>query len=275
MKLSEKNSVGRNLGIELIRKLYAEGNRVFTTKQARELAPLVGLSDVHITQVLHHLEKKGWLVRLRRGLYAVSSLAPGVNPVHEFEIAMFLADPAAIAFWSALNHHGLTEQIPRKVFVLSTTESLVPRDNKAKSGYFVEKTAYQFVQVRPDRYFGIDKIWIGDARVSITDPERTLLDGLMKPRYCGDFGEVFHAFEVRKDQLDLDKIIDYALKLDISTIKRLGWVLEKIGIEKGHLTRLAKVPAAGYKSLDPSAPKKGVCNQYWRVQENFLGRIVS
>jgi len=37
---------------------------------------------------------------------------------HEFEIAMALAHPAAISHWSALHHHGLTEQAPRKVFMV-------------------------------------------------------------------------------------------------------------------------------------------------------------
>lgn len=278
MGSSEKNGVNSNLGIALVRKLYSEGIRIFTTKQAREFAPVVGVSEEYLGVALHHLEKKGWLIRVRRGLYAIASLETGENPVHEFEIAMFLAKPAAIAYWSALNHHGLTEQIPRKVFVLTTMQSSVPREkvkgSNTQSGYTVDKVTYQFIKVKPDRFFGVEKIWVGDARVSITDPERTLLDGLMKPRYCGDFGEVFHAFEVRKGQLDLDKIIDYALKLDVSTIKRLGWVLEKIGIERNQLTRLAKIPASDYRNLDPSAPKRGSCNRYWMIQENFLGRTV-
>jgi hypothetical protein len=29
---------------------------------------------------------------------------------------MHVVSPAAIAYWSALNHHGMTEQIPRTVF---------------------------------------------------------------------------------------------------------------------------------------------------------------
>jgi hypothetical protein len=35
-----------------------------------------------------------------------------VSPLHEFEIAMALVQPAAISHWSALNYHTLTEQTP-------------------------------------------------------------------------------------------------------------------------------------------------------------------
>jgi len=34
---------------------------------------------------------------------------------------------------------------------------------------------YQFVQTKPERYFGIEKVWINETRVSITDPERSLI----------------------------------------------------------------------------------------------------
>ena len=48
-----------------------------------------------------HLRRNGWIVSLRRGLYALASTVPGVTPAHEFEIAMALVEPAAISHWSA------------------------------------------------------------------------------------------------------------------------------------------------------------------------------
>ncbi|MEK7277919.1 MAG: AAA family ATPase, partial [Chloroflexota bacterium] len=47
--------------------------------------------------------------------------------------------------------------------------------------------------------------------------ERTLLDGFSMPQYCGDFAEVLHAFEARGGDLNLQRIIEYALKLDAAT----------------------------------------------------------
>ena len=168
------------------------------TERARELAPEVGLKYSYLGEALYHLRRNGWIVSLRRGLYALSASVPGVSPVHEYEIAMALGSPAAISHWSALHYHGLTEQAPRKVFLLTTTDASIPsvRNTKAKrtrNGYPVGNTIYQFVQVKTDRYFGVEKVWIGEARVRFTDPERTLLDGLSMPQYCGDFSEVFHA----------------------------------------------------------------------------------
>ena len=96
-------------GAELVRALAGQGDRVFTNARAREMAPSAGVSPGYLRQALHHLVKAGWLLRLRKGLYAISSSVPGAAPAHEFEIAMHLAKPAAIAFWSAMHHHGMTE----------------------------------------------------------------------------------------------------------------------------------------------------------------------
>jgi predicted transcriptional regulator of viral defense system len=276
--MSGNKQVQTGAGIRLVRKLAAEGDRIFTSARARELAPTVGLSDGYLRQALHHLTNSGWLVRLRHGLYALSTSVPGVTPAHEYEIAMALVDPAAISHWSALHHHGLTDQAPRKVFVLTTTESSVPRSRRAgakrpRRGYPAGGMIYQFIQVKPGRFFGTEQVWIGEARVMVTDPERTLIDGLSRPQYCGDFAEVLHAIEVRGSALDLQRIIDYALRLDAATAKRLGWVLEYRGVDPSRLGRLAALPIKGYRKLDPSGPRKGPCNRRWMIQENLPGKV--
>ncbi len=258
--------------IELVRKLAAEGDRIFSMDRVRELAPGVGLSEGYLRQAMHRLERGGWVLRVRKGLYVLSSAAPGVSPVHEFEIAMALVTPAAISHWSALHYHGLTDQAPQKVFVLTTTGATVPRKaGSGSTGYRALGALYQFVQVKPERYFGTEKTWVGDARVTITDPERTLLDGLSMPEYSGDFAEVLHAFRARGEQLDVERIVAYALRLDTVTVKRLGWVLEETGFAGRHLDALEAVPIKGYRPLDPTRPRHGPCNRRWRVQENSPG----
>ncbi len=262
-------------GVELVRRLSAEGDRIFTTRRARELAPSVGLSEGYLRQALHHLVKLGWLVRLRKGLYALSATVPGVTPAHEFEVAMALVTPAAISHWSALHHHGLTDQVPRKVFVLTTSEATIPYSRReqargVREGCWVADVLFHFVQVRPKRFFGTEKAWIGDTRVTITDPERTLLDGLAMPRYCGDFAEVLHAFELHGTALNIERITEYALKLDAATVKRLGWVLEYQGFALSELKPLERHPIKGYRRLDPTGPRAGPRNRRWMIQENLF-----
>ena len=265
-----------------MRLLVHEGDRVFTANRARELAPRVGLNDSYLYEALYHLRKNGWIVSLRRGLYAVSSTVPGVMFAHEFEfeIAMALISPAAISHWSAMHYHGLTEQVPRTVFVLTTTETSAPRMRSAGSStpgggvYLAGDTMYRFVRVRPDRLFGTEQVWAHDARVIITDLERTLLDGLSRPRLCGDFAEVLHAFEVAMDRVDVKRITKYAVRLGTATAKRLGWVLAYYGCKSsGSWPARRSFLPEGYRTLDPTGPRKGRCNACWMVQENLPGLV--
>lgn len=261
--------------LALVRRLAADGRRIFSTEQARDIAPEVGLSEGYVRQALHHLTRSGWLVRLRKGLYALSSSVPSVSPAHEFEVAMALVHPAAISHFSAMHYHELTDQIPHRVFVTTATGHSVPRSHNARkgeSGCRVGETVYQFIQVKPERFFGTKDVWIGEARVTVTDMERTLIDGLAMPQYCGGFAEVIHAFEVAHDRLNLNRLVEYALKLDAATAKRLGWVLEKTEIKRSRLAALQQVAVTGYSKLDPTGPRRGPYNRPWMVQENLAGK---
>ncbi len=267
------------VGVELVRLLASQGDRIFSIDRARELAPQAGVKDSYLCEALYHLRRNEWIAPIRRGLYALSF--PGSFPVHEFEIAMNLASPAAISHWLAMNHHGLTKQIPRTIFVLTTTESSFPRVRGIKSmgrfyrGYESGNTSYRFIQVRPEHFFGTEKILIGNTLVSVTDPERTLLDGLCRPQYCGGLAEVLHAFNVIGDRLNIGRIVEYALRLNVATAKRLGWILEYWGYDFSEFSELAELPVKGYRKLDPTGPRKGPCNSRWMIQENLPGNTVS
>lgn len=264
--------------LELLSNLGAQHGRIITVEQARKDAAEFGLSENYVRQALHHLERAGWITRLKRGTYALTSpLFAAPEPLHEFEIAMHLVEPAAISHWTAMHYHGLTEQIPRTVYVL-TTKTWRPRQRHSKNPrvYTIDGHNYEFVQVKPDRFFGIDSVWIGNQnhqRVQITDGERTLIDGLIRPQYCGDFGTVVEAIHDHIEELYLDKLVDYALRIDAATCKRLGWVLSQVVPEAPQLDRLREVEVTGYVPLDPTGPKKGRCTNAWRIQENLVGMI--
>ena len=219
------------VGIELVRLLAYEGDRIFTTDRARELAPRVGLKDSYLGEALYHLRRNNWIVSLRRGLYGLSSTVPGVSDAHEFEVAMALVNPAAISHWSALHHHGLTEQVPREVFVLTTTASSVPRVRRSdaklpQGGYPVGDTTYRFVQVRPERFFGTQKVWVGEARVSVTDVERTLLhvrdsldSGVRRNDMIEIRREVCHSIERRTPEACESENVSFLRQAQFSLIR--------------------------------------------------------
>jgi len=277
---ARNNQKHTRLGVELVRKLSEDGKRIFTIRDAREAASFCGIADSYVVESLHHLSNTGWIVHLKKGLYIISSSFPGMTPIHEFEIAMALVHPAAISHWSAMHFHGMTEQISQRVYI-TTTKAIVtsrltksPKKNQRSSSREINGVLYEFIKIKPERFFGTKDYWVGEAKVTIMDPERTLIDGLVAPKYFGDWAEVYSAFESQLSRLDLDKMVDYSTRLDTAVVKRLGWILEKLGVEDSILQRLETVPIRGYRTLDPSGPRKGPCNRRWMIQENLLGRAV-
>jgi len=266
-------------GTELVRCFAQKGQRIFTAEEAKALAPKAGLSPAYTTQALHYLVRSGWIIRLRRGTYALSPSMSGTAPLHDFEIGACLVRKAAISHWSAMSHHGLTEQIPRRVYITTTQTVTIPAvassgedTRRGRTGFTVRDTFFQFVKVKPQWFFGIENYWIGEAKVPITDPERTLLDGLKNPDYCGGWDEVFGAFKGYTSKLDVEKIADYALRLNATITKRLGWVLEALQVASPSVEKLRRFPIKGYRLLDVSGSQQGTYESKWMIRVNVPGR---
>jgi predicted transcriptional regulator of viral defense system len=277
---ARNNQKHTRIGIEMARKLFEEGKRIFSIPDARKAASYCGMADNYVVEALYHLSNNGWITRLKRGLYIISSSFPGMTPVHEFEIAMALVQPSAISHWSALHFHGMTEQIPQRVYITTTQAVPISRAVKARNksqrsfSREVNGILYEFIKIKQERFFGIKDFWVGEVKVTITDPERTLIDGLISPKYFGGWAEIYSAFESHMSSLDLAKIIDYSLRLDAVIAKRLGWIMEKVGVGDTILQKLEAFPIKDYRVLDSTGPRKGHCNKRWMIQENFLGRML-
>jgi predicted transcriptional regulator of viral defense system len=216
-------------------------------------------------QFFDRLERKGWISRIKRGRFAVIPLSSGearTPQLHEFLIAMEMVSPAAIAYWSALNHHGMTEQIPRTVFV--ATNHHVQLNTKEALG-----VTFKIISVRPPKFFGIIKDWIDEQPFSITDKEKTIIDGLDLPKYVGGVGEIAKALKQAWEELDEAKLREYAVKVGNSAVaKRLGCLMEALNLGNPEALRKVVSLAPGFSALDPTLPKKGKHDRRWGLLIN-------
>src|SRR5437879_4359895 len=121
---------------------------------------------------LRLLERKGWIARIERGKYLVIPLEAGPErkwSEDSYLIAAELVQPAAISYWSAIRHWNWTEQIPRIVYVQSTSRKKNPRRT-------VFGVQYEFVTVNKRKFYGHVKTWHNGNAILITDKEKTLID---------------------------------------------------------------------------------------------------
>jgi predicted transcriptional regulator of viral defense system len=216
-------------------------------------------------QFLERLQTKGWIKRIKRGRFAVIPLSSGENrspQLHEFIVAMELVSPAAIAYWSALNHHGMTEQLPRTVFV--ATNHPVRRPPGEVLG-----VSYKVISLRPEKFFGIIKDWLNEMPFMVTDREKTIVDGLDLPQYVGGVAEIVKVLSIGWTQLDESKLRKYAAKIGNSAVaKRLGFLMETLGLGNVEVFRKAVTLASGFSPLDPTLPRHGKYNRRWGLLIN-------
>ena len=86
---------------------------------------------------------------------------------------------------------------------------------------------------------------------------------------------MLHAFNAIGDKLNIRQIVEYSLRVNSATAKRLGWILEYWGYDPLEFAELSELPVKGYRKLDPTGPRKGSCNSHWKIQENLPGKIGS
>ncbi len=247
---------------ELVKFLADHQFRLFSSQDVKELLEAEDIRIHNLKNTLHFLKSKGWIHLIRQNLYALDAAFLDREPIHEFESGTRLVQPSIISHFTAFHIHELTDQIPLKIYASSPTKTNLPGKRFTYKG-----TSYRYVQIKKEHFFGFKHIWRGSTKVPITDLERTLLDGLIKPKYCGGMREVIHGFTVKK--FDVKKIVEYALRLDASVAKRLGWVLEKTGYKGKLLKKLEAVPRKGFVKLNPSGENTGPYNKRWNIRENI------
>lgn len=217
-------------------------------------------------ELMHSLIGKKWVLPLKRGLYVIVPLDVGIKGadsfiVHNFVIASSLVKPYYIGFWSALNYHGLSDQIPGTTFIATTT---------AKKPLEILDVEYHFVRLGKNKFFGITEIEVEGNKVKISNPEKTIVDCMDHPEHAGGIDEVAKSIYFSHQELDFKKIKDYAERSkNVTILKRLGFILEKVGLlDKYKFVFEGFKPSQGYPALDKLSPKKGKHNSKWGLLIN-------
>ncbi|MFH1927776.1 MAG: type IV toxin-antitoxin system AbiEi family antitoxin [Chloroflexota bacterium] len=264
--IKSANGLGKKAS-GLLTTLAGEGKTIFTTQEAHDI--LAG-SISATYKMLHDLRQGNWLLSLGKGRYLIIPLEAGPErqyTTHGFLIAHHLAPDGYIAYWTALHHHGLTEQIPRPVWVATT---------RRRKEVIIAGVRYIFVALRPHKVFGHERAWIEGQAVQVADLEKSLIDGLDHPEHCGGIAEVAKSLETALTERDtnLEQLTEYAQRMRNRAIfKRLGYLAEHLSLPVGDsLEAWHGALSAGYARLDPSQPATGPHNRRWRVQVNVAER---
>jgi predicted transcriptional regulator of viral defense system len=250
---------------DILLRLSEQGKLAFSVEDAQAI---YGKSRRVTANLLGKLVRKRWLVRLVRDRYLMVPLEgvlQGIPMADRFVIAREIMGsvPYYISHYSAMELHQMTTQPVNTVFVTVGKQ----RTSRAIAG-----VEYRFVYAGTGSFWGCEEIWATpQEQVRVSDLEKTLLDGAVRPDLCGGVGELGKGLWLRREELDEVRLVEYAQRLDQkAAARRIGFLLQTYGLARPETLRaLQAFGKGGYDSLDPTLPDEGPHDRAWRLRINL------
>ena len=234
-------------------------NRLST---AGELAPIEGLP---------------FLFRVRAP-YARS------DAVEEEEVLMELHPYAALSHISALTFHQMTEQLNKDIHASIPDDSpdgILPLGTRSEDWEGVPlvrgrvadsifNRRIHWHRLVGKRIFGTFEYDYHGYPVRVATPERTLLDGLLHPDWCGGFVNVLRAWAGYRDLINVKALMQYVDQFDIRILRqRAGFLLEELDIRNPALDLwVTQARRGGSSKLNGGAKFSSQFSDRWRLSIN-------
>lgn len=191
---------------------FAHSTPLFTLNEVRDRYG----KDAHsrsILNMLHRLKRQGRVRQLASGVYTGTFAAV---PLNRYLVPAALRDDAIVALHSALEWHGVANQVFQTVYYFSA---------RPRKDVIFDNVTYH--RVAPPRVLGRARhkyfqVQLGADHVLVTDRERSLVDSLMFLDYSGGVEEL-------DKSLGMFPSFDFDAALEYLKLLRKPWQYSRLG----------------------------------------------
>ena len=251
------------------RRVVEELHRTFSEPfTATEAAQRLDLDPARARRLTRYLADRGWLDRVRRGVYLpvpLDSHRPGRAHMDPWVVGSSIFEPAYVAGWSAAEHWDLTEQIFHSVLMATSRR---PRDRNPTVG----STRFVLHTVPAGKHVGLVPVWRGGSRVQVTDAAKTIVDVLADPSWGGGIRSASEMLDeyLHGEHRDDDRLVEYGDVIGNGAMfKRLGYLLERAKSPTDALLDACRARrTSGINNLDPSVNAGGPILSSWGIRRN-------
>jgi len=229
--MSTKGTILSQKESELLENLIAKVGLFVTFEQVvEELSCL--MSRQEIRNLVSKLVKNGWLVRIKKGTYYITTLeSRGTFNVSNFIISQVLSVNSYISCESALQHYGMFDQH------LKTVKSVSLKKISKKE---IQGTIFEFITTNKNNFYGWREFEMDGRLVKIATAEKAILDILNFKRTISSVDLILEKLRDYQGSIDIAKINEFS-KNQSGTVQRiLGFLFDKVGIDSSFFYNLIK-----------------------------------
>lgn len=242
--------------------------------RVEDVSSALGVSSSWAKNILSKLAGHGAVQRVGRGKYVV------IPADVMYGRKSYVADPLVlanelmkendycVAYCSAAHVHGLTEQMPFK-----TTIAVLKQMRHIEVG----NVSVIFVTLKKSKFFGCEDTRYLDVTLKVSDLEKTVVDCLDRPEFCGGLSEVArilsNAFE--DGRVDYQRLVSYVRRLGSHAVaQRLGFILEyleerkRLRVDSEVFDDLLQLVGSKVYPLDVKASRVGNISRKWKILNN-------
>lgn len=255
-KISSQNS-------ELLENLIVKYGQIVTVQQIfSEAAAFLNHKQTEYFMTI--LTKQGWLVRIKRGLYAISDFSTrGFLSLSSPLVANLLVKDSYVSFESALHHYGMFDQFISTVISVSL---------KAYKTVKLQGIQYRYVKTKAKYYFGWQEVKKDNAMIRIATREKALIDmvNFHKSIYAIDL--VIEKLREYKKDLDFLRLNEYVSQFSMTTIKIFGVIFDLLHIDSSSLLNRVKQSKGAHRMVGDArlfnAKWRLYCDAYFETYKN-------
>lgn len=211
------------------------------------------ISRPAIRKFVAKLAKNGWLVRIKKGIYAIASIdSRGFLALPIYKIAQVLDTNSYVSFEAALNHYGMFDQLVDTVISVST------KHHKAAT---LQGITYKFIKTKSDLFYGWEEKRVENYLVKIATPEKALLDMLSFQRSAYSVDVVLEKLREHNADFDYKRFNEFLQKQTLTVQRIAGFLFDLSGIDSSRLYKLV----GSKKTSSLMTPESKVFNAKWRL----------
>jgi predicted transcriptional regulator of viral defense system len=191
---------------------FAQSTPLFTLKEIRDRYGN-GNRSRSILNMLHRLKQQGRVRQLTKGVYAGALAA---IPLNRYHVPAALREDAVVALHSALEWHGVANQVFQTVYYFSA---------RARKDVVFDNVTYHRVappnalaRARKDQF----QVQLGADHVLVTERERSVVECLMFLDYSGGVEEL-------DKSLAMFPSFGFDAALEYLNLLRMPWLYSRLG----------------------------------------------